>query len=106
MQFTAEQAWESLAGLRRPLLTRCEKYSAFTLPTIITPQGYNEELEELQTDFQSVGAQGVNNLANKLMLALFAPSRPFFRYQVAASLMEQLKRTLNVKEQDLQEMLA
>ncbi|MBU9528230.1 portal protein [Burkholderia multivorans] len=106
MNFTAEQAWESLAGIRRPLLTRCEKYSAFTLPTIITPQGYNEELEELQTDFQSVGAQGVNNLANKLMLALFAPSRPFFRYQVAPQLIAQLKQQLDLQEQDLQEMLA
>ncbi|NUX98778.1 portal protein [Paraburkholderia youngii] len=106
MNQTAEQAWEALAGIRRPLLTRCEKYSAFTLPTIITPQGYNEELEELQTDFQSVGAQGVNNLANKLMLALFAPSRPFFRYQVSPQFMASLKQKLGISDADLQEMLA
>jgi len=106
MQNRAEQAWESLADLRRPLLTRCEKYSALTLPTLITPPGYNEQLEELQTDYQSVGAQGVNNLANKLMLALFAPSRPFFRYQIDPKLAAQLQSQLKINPADLQEMLA
>lgn len=47
MQRRAEEVWSALAALRRPLLTRCEKYSAFTLPTLITPPGYNEQLEEL-----------------------------------------------------------
>lgn len=106
MQRRAEEVWSALAALRRPLLTRCEKYSAFTLPTLITPPGYNEQLEELQTDYQSVGAQGVNNLANKLMLALFAPSRPFFRYQIAPKLANDLQQKLKVQPADVQEMLA
>jgi hypothetical protein len=106
MRNTAEQAWESLSGIKRPLLTRCEKYSAFTLPTLITPPGYNEELEELQTDFQSVGAQGVNNLANKLMLALFAPSRPFFRYEIDAKFAQALQQQLKLNPDDIQKMLA
>jgi hypothetical protein len=106
MKQTAEQAWEALHNLKRPLLTRCEKYSAFTLPTLITPPGYNEQLEELQTDFQSVGAQGVNNLANKLMLALFAPSRPFFRYQIDTKLAARLQAQLKIDPQGLQKLLA
>ena len=106
MRRTAEEAWAHLEGLRQPLLTRCEKYSAFTLPTLITPPGYNEQLEELQTDYQSVGAQGVNNLANKLMLALFAPSRPFFRYQIDPKLANDLQQKLKVNPADIQEMLA
>ncbi|QYD70863.1 head-tail connector protein [Paraburkholderia edwinii] len=77
-------------GQRKALLLRCQKYAGFTLPTICTPDGYNENLEELQTDYQSVGAQGVNNLTNKLMLALFAPSRPFFRLDVPSDLLKKL----------------
>jgi Bacteriophage head to tail connecting protein len=105
-QQSAQGAWESLALLRQPLLTRCEKYSAFTLPTILTPPGYNEQTEELQTDFQSVGAQGVNNLANKLMLALFAPSRPFFRYQIDPNLAAKLQAQLKIDPTGLQKLLA
>ncbi|WP_429498858.1 portal protein [Robbsia andropogonis] len=73
---TVQRKWSAMDGRRKALLLRCQKYAGFTLPTICTPDGYNENLEELQTDYQSVGAQGVNNLTNKLMLALFAPSRP------------------------------
>jgi hypothetical protein len=34
---------------------------------------------ELAIDFQAMGAKCLNNLLNKVMLALFAPSRPFYR---------------------------
>lgn len=87
---TVQRAWSQLDGQRKALLVRCMKYAAFTLPTICTPEGYNENLEELQTDYQSVGAQGVNNLTNKLMLALFAPSRPFFRLDLPQDIIKQL----------------
>lgn len=87
---TVQKAWSQLDGQRKSLLVRCQKYAAFTLPTICTPEGYNENLEELQTDYQSVGAQGVNNLTNKLMLALFAPSRPFFRLELPPDLVKRL----------------
>ncbi|BCL97674.1 hypothetical protein MAFF211491_21260 [Ralstonia solanacearum] len=90
MRQTAQAAWEAGALTKQPLLTRCEKYAAFTLPTICTPPGYTEQSQELQTDFQSVGAQSVNNLANKLMLALFAPSRPFFRLDIPNDLAQKL----------------
>ncbi len=97
MRQTAQAAWEAGALTKQPLLTRCEKYAAFTLPTICTPPGYTEQSQELQTDFQSVGAQSVNNLANKLMLALFAPSRPFFRLDIPNDLAQQL----GISEDDL-----
>lgn len=87
---TVQKKWSAMDGQRKALLVRCQKYAAFTLPTICTPEGYNENLEELQTDYQSVGAQGVNNLTNKLMLALFAPSRPFFRLDVPSDLLKRL----------------
>lgn len=103
---TVQRAWAQLDGQRKALLVRCQKYAAFTLPTICTPEGYNENLEELQTDYQSVGAQGVNNLTNKLMLALFAPSRPFFRLDVPQELVKQLAAQPNFDPTTLQSILS
>tara|TARA_R110000737_G_scaffold38035_3_gene57883 strand:+ start:2111 stop:3652 length:1542 start_codon:yes stop_codon:yes gene_type:complete len=66
---------------REDTLERCERYSGWTLPNIF-PDDPLMESDEMQNDYQSVGAQAVTNLANKIMLALFQPSRPFFRMQL------------------------
>lgn len=81
-----DKVWQKLEQKRSNLVRRAQKYAGLTLPMICTPDGYDENSDEMSTDYQSVGAQAVNNLANKLMLALFAPSRPFFRYDVPDSL--------------------
>lgn len=65
-------------GLRASLLLRCEQYAAWTIPSKFPPIGLNDNYE-MAIDFQATGAKCVNNLLNKVMLALFAPSRPFFR---------------------------
>ena len=82
--------WEALNGARSAFLTRCERYAGLTQPIIMPPIGYNENLEEMENDYQSVGSQAVNNLANKVMLALFAPSRPFFRFDIPPEAMKKL----------------
>lgn len=66
---------------REETLTRCERYAGWTLPMIF-PDDPLMEYDEMQNDFQSVGAQAVTNLANKIMMALFQPSKPFFRMQL------------------------
>ena len=66
---------------REETLERCERYAGWTLPNIF-PDDPLMEYDEMQHDYQSVGAQAVTNLANKIMLALFQPSRPFFRMQL------------------------
>ncbi|CDK30102.1 portal protein [Burkholderia phage AMP1] len=103
---TVQRAWTQMDGRRKALLVRCQKYAAFTLPPICTPEGYNENLEELQTDYQSVGAQGVNNLTNKLMLALFAPSRPFFRLDLPPDLLKSLAAQPQFDPTELQSILS
>jgi hypothetical protein len=103
---TVQSAWGALDGKRRALLTRCEKYAGFTLPQICTPPGYNENNTELQHDYQSVGAQAVNNLANKLVLALFAPSRPFFRLDLPSDLLQRLLSQGGITQSDLENKLA
>ena len=79
---TAAQHWSELDNDRRALLTRWEKYAGFTIPRICLPDNFNERSTEMKHDWQSVGAQATNHVVNKLMLTLFAPSRPFMRLEV------------------------
>ena len=81
MKNTALGEWAKLTGLRRGFINRCEKYAGFTLPRLCTEDNYKQDNDELSHDWQSVGAQAVNHIVNKLVLALFAPSRPFFRLE-------------------------
>lgn len=78
---TPRHEWAVLTGRRKTLERRWEKYAAFTLPRLFTPENWSEDTDELSHDWQAVGAQAVNHLVNKLMLAMFAPSRPFVRLE-------------------------
>jgi hypothetical protein len=101
----AQGRWEYFYGKKRAFITRCEKYAAFTIPKLCTPVGYHQNSNELQHDFQAVGAQAVNFLANKIMLALFAPSQPFFRLDADTQLLTELTKA-NVTADMLANMLA
>lgn len=84
-----EARWGELHGKRHGLIRRAERYAEWTLPHICPPDNYDEANEQLALDYQSLGAEGVNHLTNKLMLALFAPSRPFFRIDLPREAAEQ-----------------
>lgn len=79
---SAAQRWSQLDGVRQSFLDRCRTYSGYTLPKICLPIGHTQDNESLQHDVQSVGAQAVLSVANKLMLTLFAPTRPFIRLEL------------------------
>lgn len=87
---TASARWGDLNGKRQGFISRCESYAEYTLPKICLRDGYDQANIELQHDWQALGAQGVNHLSNKLVLALFAPSRPFFRLDANTKLRDQL----------------
>lgn len=87
---TAPARWAELHAQRQSFIVRCEKYAALTLRKICLPNGYDQNNNQLNNDYQSLGAQCVNHLSNKLMLALFAPSRPFFRLDPGNKLQAQL----------------
>lgn len=103
---TAEGRWHALHNIRQGFITRCERYAGYTVRKLCLPEGYDQNTTELNRDYNSLGAQLVNNLSNKVMLALFAPSRPFYRYDVPPSDMEQFARATKLTEPALQEMLA
>lgn len=76
---SASEMWSACAGLRSAMITRTERYAALTVPKIMLPDGFDAMSTDQSHDYQSIGAQAVNHLANKLMLAMFAPSRPFMK---------------------------
>lgn len=79
MYTSAQQCWMLLNGIKESLMLRVENYASLTIPKICLPEGFVAESTDQTHDYQSAGAQGTNHLTNKIMLALFAPSRPFFR---------------------------
>lgn len=100
MKETPAQVWSRLAAIKEPLMKRAENYSSLTVPKLMIPIGNNFESTGITHDYQSLGAQAVNHVTNKIMLALFAPTRPFFRISPTTA----VKRSLaaqGVREEDI-----
>lgn len=91
---------------RQVFLTRCEDYAALTIPALCPRDYYNYNNTELSLDWQSLGGQAVNHLANKLLLTLFSPSRPFFRLEPSRGVVDQFKSMMEVSEDDIAETLS
>jgi hypothetical protein len=75
---TAASLYTQLETVRRPYLDRARDSSKLTIPALVPPEGFSNG-SKLYTPFQGIGARGVNNLASKLLLALFPPNSPFYR---------------------------
>lgn len=76
-----QHRWTELDNCRTSILTNCEEYASWTLPYLFPPIGTNKAAE-LQNSKDSIGAQAVNNLANKVVSTLFPGQRNFFRLVV------------------------
>lgn len=77
---SAEGRYEKLKERRQTFLARARDAARVTLPFLIRESdGPPSGTDIYPTPFQSVGARGVNNLAAKLLLALFPPGAAFFR---------------------------
>lgn len=66
---------------RSSVLDRARDCAALTIPGILPPSGHTQS-SPLPTPYQSLGARGANNLASKLLLALFPPNSAFFRFVI------------------------
>lgn len=70
--------WTHLNGLKSTTMTLCEEYARWTLPYIFPVTGTNQNTE-LQFSKDSIGAQAVNHLSNKVVSTLYPAQRNFFR---------------------------
>lgn len=92
-QKPAKALYESLTATRQVALDTARECSRLTIPSLLPPDGTNSTTI-LPQPYQSLGAYGVNNLAAKLLMALYPPGHSFFRYllpeNVAAEAADQL----------------
>lgn len=87
----AAARYAALETDRNPYLTRARRCAALTIPSLIPPDG-NTGANNLPQPFQSTGADCVNNLAAKLLMALYPPGTPFFRLTVEEFIVEELAK--------------
>lgn len=96
----------ALDGERQVMLDRFERLAQLTIPSILPDEDYETEQDQLTNGFSSLGSQCVTHLTNKLMNAMFAPSRPFFRLGLDNNRIKQLADQLGVPEGDITDALA
>lgn len=91
---TAAQRYEVLSTDREPFLQRAKDCARVTIPYLIPEDdiGHNETLPSL---YQSVGANGVTNLASKLLMTMLPPNEPCFRLRVNNMVMEKEEEELD-----------
>lgn len=66
---------------REQFLRRARDAARITIPALL-PENTETRNDDLPEPYQSTGARGVNNLASKLLLALFPINAKFFRLKI------------------------
>lgn len=102
---SASELWERCDSLRTGLLRRVERYAALTIPKVCYPINFQSDSADESHDYQSIGAQSVNHLSNKLMMAMFAPTRPFAKLKAGKKALAQTNQ-LGLTEIQLNSILA
>lgn len=78
---TASELYGKWSAVRQPFLRRAHECAKLTIPTLIpfdTEQNQKHSEPTVSQPWQSLGSQGVNTLASKLLLTLLPPNSPFF----------------------------
>lgn len=87
-----KQRYAQLISEREPFLTKGRASAELTIPALLPPQGHSNTTE-YPTPYQSIGAQGVNNLASKLLLTLLPPNTSCFRLIITDFMLKKLEAT-------------
>lgn len=90
-EVTAPHRWGVLTNRSASMISRFEQYAEYTIPKLCPRDGYDTQGEGISHAVQAVGAQSTNHLVNKIMLASFAPSRPFFRLDLDLETRQQMQ---------------
>lgn len=73
--------YERMKTDRQQYLDKAKEAAKYTIPSLITDE-YNSSPKVIETPHQSVGADGINNLASKTTLALLPPNQPFYKFSL------------------------
>ena len=100
----AKKRYDKLVKARTNYLNRAEEASKLTIPQLYTGQ-YDKENSDGNTypnPYQSLGARGVNNLANKIVLTLFPPATAFFKMGINPLTLKEMSKGEGEVDQALQ----
>ena len=81
MKISASAEYKKMEDSRQPFHTRAKDASKLTIAQMY-PDSDDTASTNYPTPYQSLGARGVNNLANKMILSLFPPATAFFKLGV------------------------
>ena len=81
--------YTNLSSGRWTFLDRARLASEITIPSLLPVDGHTGS-SILPTPYQSIGAEGINNLSSKLLLSLLPPNAPFFRLVIDDAELEAL----------------
>lgn len=98
---TGQGLWDSMTMDRETMMSRKERLSEVTIPSVLPDKNYNVKNESLTNGSTSLGAQGAINIVNKLMLAMFAPGVSFMRLELAAAEKAKFMEQLQLKDDSL-----
>lgn len=97
-EMSALAEYSKMTAERTTYHNRAKEASRLTLPQLY-PEMEDTSSVTYATPYQSLGARGVNNLANKMILSLFPPATAFFKLGVNTI----TAKANNVSEGDMQE---
>ena len=80
--------YEKMKTDRQQYLDKAREAAKYTIPSLITDET-NSSSKTIATPHNSVGADGVNNLAAKITLALLPPNQPFYKFSMDDMTMKQ-----------------
>lgn len=89
---TIAGSYKGLESVRDPFLSRGRMCAELTIPFLLPKEGHMNTTS-LYTPYQGFGARAVNNLASKLLLALFPTNGPFFRYTAIEADVQEMEKT-------------
>jgi len=89
----ARKRYEKLSPLRDRFVINAKEAAKLTIPSLF-PETKSSKAN-LPSPWNGLGARGVNNLASKLILALFPPTQTFFNLSVNEDILNQLLKNTN-----------
>ena len=76
-----ETLYEKMKVDRQPYLDKAKEAARYTIPSLINDET-NSTPKDLVSPNNSVGADGINNLAAKITLALLPPNQTFYKFSM------------------------
>ena len=80
---TLASEYESMKQDRQPYLEKAKLAAKYTIPSLIVDNTNKQNaIKQIETPNQSVGADGINNLASKVILTMLPPNQTFFKFSM------------------------